>query len=70
MPDVIVVNNKPNGFNINENCGAMHPEHIGKIVSEYRADIGLALDGDADRLVVVDENGEVVDGDNLIRCFM
>jgi phosphoglucosamine mutase len=67
--DVIVVNNKPDGFNINEDCGAMHPEHIGKIVREYRADIGLALDGDADRLVIIDEKGEVVDGDNLIGAL-
>ena len=67
--DVIVVNNKPDGFNINEDCGAMHPEHIGKIVREYRADIGLALDGDADRLVIIDEKGEVVDGDKLIGAL-
>ncbi len=67
--DVIVVNNKPDGFNINEDCGAMHPEHIGKIVREYRADIGLALDGDADRLVVINEKGEVVDGDKLIGAL-
>ncbi len=67
--DVIVVNNKPDGFNINEDCGAMHPEYIGKIVREYRADIGLALDGDADRLVVIDEKGEVVDGDKLIGAL-
>ncbi|MGB5792995.1 phosphoglucosamine mutase [Poseidonibacter sp.] len=67
--DVIVVNDKPDGFNINENCGAMHPENIGKLVKEYRADIGLALDGDADRLVVVDEKGNVVDGDKLIGAL-
>ena len=67
--DVITINNKPNGFNINENCGAMHPEHVAKLVREYRADIGLALDGDADRLVVVDENGDIVDGDNLIGAL-
>ena len=67
--DVIVVNNKPDGFNINEDCGAMHPEHIGKIIREYRADIGLALDGDADRLVIIDEKGEVVDGDKLIGAL-
>ena len=67
--DVIVINNKPDGFNINEDCGAMHPEYIGKIVREYRADIGLALDGDADRLVVIDEKGEVVDGDKLIGAL-
>jgi len=64
--DVIVVNNKPDGFNINEECGALHPKALGKLVLEYRADIGIALDGDADRLVVVDEKGEVVDGDKLI----
>ena len=67
--DVIVINNKPNGFNINENCGAMHPESVSKLVKEYRADIGLALDGDADRLVVVDETGEIVDGDKLIGAL-
>jgi phosphoglucosamine mutase len=67
--DVITINNKPNGFNINENCGAMHPEAVAKLVKEYRADIGLALDGDADRLVVVDEKGEIVDGDKLIGAL-
>lgn len=67
--DVIVINNKPNGFNINENCGAMHPESVSKLVKEYRADIGLALDGDADRLVVIDETGEIVDGDKLIGAL-
>ena len=67
--DVITINNKPDGFNINENCGAMHPEEVGKLVREYRADIGLALDGDADRLVVIDEKGNVVDGDKLIGAL-
>ncbi|RXJ97058.1 phosphoglucosamine mutase [Arcobacter sp. AHV-9/2010] len=67
--DVITINNKPNGFNINDNCGAMHPENVAKLVQEYRADIGLALDGDADRLVVVDEKGEIVDGDKLIGAL-
>lgn len=67
--DVITINNKPDGFNINEDCGAMHPEHVGKLVRKYRADIGLALDGDADRLVVIDENGEIVDGDKLIGAL-
>ncbi len=67
--DVITINHKPDGFNINENCGAMHPEGVAKLVKEYRADIGLALDGDADRLVVVDEKGEVVDGDKLIGAL-
>ena len=67
--DVITINNKPNGFNINDNCGAMHPENVAKMVKEYRADIGLALDGDADRLVVVDEKGEIVDGDKLLGAI-
>lgn len=67
--DVITINNKPNGFNINDNCGAMHPENVAKLVQEYRADIGLALDGDADRLVVVDEKGKIVDGDKLLGAL-
>jgi len=67
--EVITMGNKPNGFNINENCGAMHPENLAKEVIRYRADIGIALDGDADRLVVVDERGEVVDGDKLIGAL-
>jgi len=58
--------NKPNGFNINEACGAMHPEGLAKVVRDTRADIGVALDGDADRLVMVDEHGEVIDGDKLM----
>jgi len=68
--DIITINNKPNGFNINDNCGAMHPENVAKLVKDYRADIGLALDGDADRLVVVDEKGEIVDGDKLLGALV
>ncbi len=64
--DVVVIGDKPDGFNINEGCGAMHPENLAKVVLESRADIGIALDGDADRLVIVDEKGEVVDGDKLM----
>ncbi|MFT7880190.1 MAG: phosphoglucosamine mutase [Sulfurimonas sp.] len=67
--DVVVIGDKPNGFNINESCGAMHPEVLAKAVREYRADMGIALDGDADRLVVVDEEGEVVDGDKLMAVL-
>ena len=67
--DVITINNEPNGFNINLNAGAMHPEILASKVKEYRADIGFALDGDADRLVVVDEKGEVVDGDLLLGAL-
>ncbi len=64
--DVKIIGNNPNGYNINEMCGAMHPEVLANSVREYRADIGIALDGDADRIVVVDENGDIVDGDKLM----
>ncbi len=67
--EVITINNKPDGYNINEACGALHPNHVGKIVREYRADIGIALDGDADRLVVIDDKGEVIDGDKLLGAL-
>jgi len=67
--ETIVVANNPNGFNINEECGAMHPKVLANIVRDKRADIGIALDGDADRIVVVDENGEVVDGDKLMGAL-
>ena len=67
--EVIVLHNKPDGFNINENCGALHTKDVQKAVVEYRADLGIALDGDADRLVVVDEKGEVVDGDQLLGAL-
>jgi len=67
--DVIVLADKPDGFNINTNCGAMHPEALAERVVETRADIGIALDGDADRIVIVDEKGEVIDGDKLIGAL-
>ena len=64
--EVITINHEPNGKNINDYCGALHPEQVAREVKKFRADIGIALDGDADRLAVVDENGDVVDGDHLI----
>jgi len=67
--DVIVLHNKPDGFNINEGCGALHTKDLCDSVRKYRADLGIALDGDADRLVVVDENGEEVDGDQLLGAM-
>jgi phosphoglucosamine mutase len=67
--EVVVIGDKPDGFNINEGCGAMHPENLAKVVLDKRADIGLALDGDADRLVIVDEKGETVDGDKLMAVL-
>lgn len=56
----------PNGLNINAHCGALHPENIAFNVMKYRADIGISLDGDGDRCILADENGEVVDGDQII----
>ncbi len=67
--DLIVINEDPNGFNINEKCGALHPSKLAEEVVKFRADIGFALDGDADRLVVVDEKGNTVDGDKLIAAL-
>ncbi|WP_221272619.1 phosphoglucosamine mutase [Helicobacter gastrofelis] len=64
--DVIVINDEPNGSNINAQCGALYPLELSQEVKRYRADLGIALDGDADRLVVVDNAGEVVHGDKLI----
>ncbi|MCK5688861.1 phosphoglucosamine mutase, partial [Myxococcota bacterium] len=64
--EVIALNISPNGRNINDGCGALYPEQLRDAVLEHKADIGLALDGDADRLIVVDERGEVVDGDTLL----
>ena len=67
--DVVVLHDKPNGFNINEGCGALHTRDLCESVVKYRADLGIALDGDADRLVIVDEKGEVVDGDQLLGAL-
>jgi len=67
--EVIVIHNRPNGDNINEMCGAMHTKDLQDKVKQYRADVGFALDGDADRLVIVDECSEVVDGDQLIGAL-
>lgn len=67
--EIIVINDEPNGRNINDNCGALHPENLAKEVKKLRADIGFAFDGDADRLVVVNEKGEVIHGDLLIGAL-
>lgn len=63
---VIVINNRPNGTNINYNCGATHPEVIKRAVKQVKADVGIALDGDADRVIMVDEEGKELDGDNIL----
>lgn len=67
--EVITINNEPNGFNINQECGSTHPAGLAKKVHEVRADIGIALDGDADRMIIVDENGTVIDGDQIIALI-
>jgi phosphoglucosamine mutase len=67
--DVVVIGDKPNGININEDCGSTHPLNLQKKVHEVRADIGIALDGDADRVLIVDENGTIIDGDQLMAVI-
>lgn len=64
--DVTVLSDTPDGININDNCGSTHPENLQAKVKELGADIGFAYDGDADRLIVVDELGRIVDGDMVI----
>src|SRR5262245_8596094 len=67
--EVFTINAEPNGFNINKECGSTHPAGLQKKVHEVRADIGIALDGDADRMVIVDESGNVVDGDQIMALI-
>ncbi|MGP1276586.1 MAG: phosphoglucosamine mutase [Caulobacterales bacterium] len=64
--DVVPLHNTPTGFNINEDCGATAPLDLAENVKRYRADLGIALDGDADRVVLCDEKGKIVDGDQII----
>lgn len=63
---VFVYGVNPNGLNINHNCGSLHPETVQKGVIDHRADVGIALDGDADRVIMVDENAQIVDGDTML----
>jgi len=67
--EVIAINVEPNGFNINKECGSTHPAGLQKKVHEVRADIGIALDGDADRVTIVDETGAIVDGDQIMALI-
>ena len=67
--EVVAIGIEPNGFNINEKCGSTHPEALLLKVLEEKADIGIALDGDADRLLIVDEKGRAIDGDQLIALI-
>jgi phosphoglucosamine mutase len=66
---IIVHGNEPNGLNINKDCGSMHPEHLCQLVREHRAHVGLAHDGDADRMLLCDENGKLIDGDDIMAII-
>ena len=64
--DISVIGDQPDGLNINDGVGSTHPEQLQSLVRENGSDIGLAFDGDSDRLIAVDENGEIVDGDKIM----
>ena len=64
--EVVAMANTPDGFNINRDCGSTHPEKLQQRVLDEKADLGVALDGDADRLIMVDHTGKLVDGDQLL----
>lgn len=67
--EVVAIANAPDGFNINSECGAVHPEVLAATVLAHGADVGVALDGDADRLILVDETGAVINGDQVLACL-
>lgn len=67
--DVIAVNREHDGERVNMGCGALHPETAAKLVVEHHADIGFSFDGDADRIMAIDEKGNIVDGDSIIYIF-
>jgi len=64
--EAIVLGNTPNGFNINDKTGALYPAKVAESVLQFRADVGISLDGDADRVVMVDEKGRIVNGDHIL----
>jgi phosphoglucosamine mutase len=64
--ETIVLGNTPNGFNINDETGALYPGKVAEAVAQYRADVGISLDGDADRVVMVDDKGKIVNGDHIL----
>jgi len=67
--EVVAIGINPDGFNINKNCGSTHPELIQHSVKTHKADIGIAFDGDADRVIMCDEKGEIIDGDQIIAMI-
>ncbi len=64
--EIIKIGTEPDGYNINQECGSTHPEIVSKAVTEHRADFGVSLDGDGDRVILVDEKGNILDGDDLL----
>ena len=66
---VISIGVKPNGLNINDKCGSTYPDNISRVVKKYKANIGIALDGDADRIILCDEKGKIIDGDQIIAML-
>src|SRR6056300_41330 len=66
---IILVGDKPNGFNINKNCGSTYPQILQKKVKQYKADLGISFDGDADRIIMCDEKGTIIDGDQIIAAI-
>ena len=66
---LLVIGDKPNGFNINENCGSTFPNKLQRYVKRHRAHLGISLDGDADRVIMCDEKGRIVDGDQIIAAL-
>ena len=66
---VFTIGTNPNGLNINHKCGSTHPEIIKKYVKKYKADLGIALDGDADRVIMCDEKSQIIDGDQIIAMI-
>jgi phosphoglucosamine mutase len=66
---VVSIGIKPNGLNINHKCGSTHPDNISRVVKKYKADLGVALDGDADRIILCDEKGKIIDGDQIIAML-
>ena len=67
--DVVPLFTDPDGLNINQECGAVHPQKMAQAVREHKADLGIALDGDADRLIVADETGVIHNGDNILGAI-
>ena len=66
---LIIIGDKPNGFNINKNCGSTFPNTLQRHVKKYKADLGISLDGDADRIIMCDEKGSIIDGDQIIAAL-